>query len=343
MTGVSGPRASASGRLRRAALPVVAALLALAGGCKSSELPDLDAGTPITRGAAPDYGTVAADHNRRATVAGMMSADAVGTLQWMENGEQRTEQVEAKLYYGGPGKVHLAVRKLSQTLLILGSKPDGLYFAVDVRAKPPAMRVGGMRQWPQAGAGGSARAGTLASLTGVARALDDVLGVAPVPLEAGTLAGTQWSSRGHLLGLSYERADRGGVKVRRWLSTDGQLKLLQTELFAPTGGPLATSRVQAFDVLTGGTQSPPPLLPAAILIAVEGAEQVRIDLRLVDVRQEATLNPVLFDAAAQAEAAGVTRLIDLDGTKVPEWPTTTPTAGPAAAQPAAVRPAETKK
>jgi hypothetical protein len=133
------------------------------------------------------------------------------------------------------------------------------------------------------------------------------------------------------------------VKVRRWLSTDGQLKLLQTELFAPTGGPLATSRVQAFDVLTGGTQSPPPLLPAAILIAVEGAERVRIDLRLVDVRQEATLNPVLFDAAAQAEAAGVTRLIDLDGTKVPEWPTTTPAAGAAAAQPATVRPAENKK
>lgn len=301
------------GTLRNVALLVLTALAGMGGGCASVELPDLDGGTPIVRGAVPEYGVVAAEYNRRSTVAGLMSAEAVGTLRWMENGEQRTEQVEAKLYYGGPGKVHLAVRKLSQTLLILGSRPDGLYFAVDVRAKPPAMRVGGMRQWPQGTDGGSARAGTLASLTGVARALDDVLGVAPVPLEAGTLAGTQWSGGGHLLGLSYERADRGGVKVRRWLSTDGQLRLLQAELFAPGGGPLVTSRVQAFDVLSGGTQSPPPLLPAAILIAVEGAEEVRIDLRLVDVRQEAALNPMLFDAAAQAEAAGVTRLIDLDG------------------------------
>lgn len=256
------------------------------------------------------------------------------------------EQVDGRLFYGGPGRVHLAVRKLSQTLLILGSgqNPDGsgLYFAIDLQGKPRTMRMGSMSGpiEPATPAGGiTSGAGAIRSLTGLARALDDVLAIAPLPLEPGTLGGTQWSTNGHLLGVTYTRNKRGGLTARRWLSGDGKFITQQTEVFAPGGSSaqptasvLATARVLASGVLVGGAAAPPPVLPESLVISIEGREAVQIELRLGEIKAETKLNPDLFDPSVQAMSLGVERLIDLDAPRAVPMPILLP---PTVAKPAA--------
>ena len=259
------------------------------------------------------------------------------------------EQVDGRLYYGGPGRVHLAVRKLSQTLLILGSGQNadgsGLYFAIDLQGKPRTMRMGSMNGAiePATTTGGiTSGAGAIRSLTGLARALDDVLAIAPLPLEPGTLGGTQWSTNGHLLGVTYCRNKRGGLTARRWLSTDGKFVTQQTEVFAPgassaqpTASVLATARVLGSGVLVGGATAPPPVLPESLVISIEGREAVQIELRLGEIKAETKLNADLFNPGVQAISLGVERLIDLDAPRgvVPQS-IVVPQAAPAVTKPA---------
>jgi len=295
-------------------------IISVLAGCQSApELPDLEQGAAIVRELPADYASVARTHNTLASSVTMLSAEAVGTLRWMElppgGGQrvERTEQIEGRLFFGGEAMVHLAVRKLSQTLLIMACAPEdgqqaGLYFAIDVRSRPRTMRAGRMSALTAASS-----ADTLGAMTGLARALDDALALSSVPENEGAPVAAQWSQRGQLVGITYERANRGGIKVRRWLSVnDGQFRTLQSEVFSGSGAPLATTRFLSWNVPVGGTQSRPPLLPASMVMAVSGPEQLQIELRLYDLQVESSLSPRLFDATAQAESLGVERLIDLD-------------------------------
>lgn len=305
---------------RRRAMAATLSIIGLLSGCQSApELPDLEQGKAIVRELPADYASIARAHNTLASSSTMLSAEAVGTLRWMElppgGGKrvERKEQIEGRLFFGGEAMVHLAVRKLSQTLLIMACAPEdgqqaGLYFAIDVRSRPRTMRAGRMSALAAASS-----ADTLGAMTGLARALDDALALSSVPENEGAPVAAQWSQRGQLVGITYERANRGGIKVRRWLSaSDGQFRTLQSEVFSGSGAPLATTRFLSWDVPVGGTQSRPPLLPASMVMAVSGPEQLQIELRLYDLQVESSLSPRLFDAGAQAESLGVERLIDLD-------------------------------
>ena len=336
-----------SRRSRPAVIYLLLALVSLSG-CHKAELADIDPSPAIPRGAPPAYTLTAARHNRLAAPVGPVSCEATGTLRWTENGEDKMEQVDGRLFYGGPGRVHLAVRKLSQTLLIMGSGQNadgsGLYFAIDLQGKPRTMRMGSMNGVVEPATttrGITSGTGAIRSLIGLARALDDVLAISPLPLEPGSLGGTQWSTNGHLLGVTYTRSKRGGLTARRWLSTDGRFVTQQTEVFAPnasstqpTASILATARVLGSGVLVGGAAAPPPVLPESLVITIEGREAVQIELRLGEIKAESKLNTDLFDPLAQATSLGVERLIDLDASPNAPGPLVPPRAEPAATKPA---------
>lgn len=280
---------------------VVCALLVVVGqsGCtqvRVDGLDDIDAPPRIARGPLPTYATVAERYNANLAPAAQISADSVGVVSWLEAGARRTEQVEGKLLFAAPprsgdiARVQLSVRKLSQTLFMLGCD-DQHFWWIDLTSDPHSATVGSHQTALMANASG-AKAFALPLPTA-----EFVRAVGLVPLPADVPAGLQWSANGRLLGVTVPYSASGLARVsslpaskqstqRLWLDAQS-LELRQVELFAPAnqsqadqiGSPVIVTRVvstQSASMPTMATTTP-PRLPARVLIALTLAD-VDIDM-----------------------------------------------------------------
>jgi len=212
------------------ALVIAGAIALTLAGCQSGNEPGGDVPANLVNAELPTYAAAAARYN--ANTGGLERIFVGGAVVRVtfpdERGVSQREQVEGSLQLIRPSRVALNIRKVGQPLFWLGSD-DTRYWWFDLTGETKYAVIGRHDLFRQEQA-------TKIGLSVHPLELVRLLGVMPLPTDAGTLGGTQWSTSRAWLGISTPLTDapgNAGGYQRIWVDPETflvqQVDLLNSE------------------------------------------------------------------------------------------------------------------